>query len=542
MDKKNDEILNEMDNNLEDLFATADLDSMEILDDANIADDMQLFDNEFENNSLDELNMEQAADWGDIGLDLDLEKFDDEILYEKNLEEDAINSQKALEQDLEPKLVEQVNNEINDISNQKELEELSQDNNLDLFQMMDSAETSEEEQNITEEINQNDFKAEQEEDFSESNDILNMLESTDSNIKENQGQLEELEEIKEKEEPQEDVFALDDILAMEDKEDISKESENKSTSESDISNVFSESLGAVEFGTDKEDISESLLDLVNETEQKKEKKKGLFGKLFGNVTDEKAKKAKEKEEEALLEKEKKKEEKRLEKEKAFGVDEEGNPISKEDAKKAKKEAKELAKKEKKELKQQQKQAKLEEKEKKKEEAVEIEEEPSRINRVGATIVMVFCTILTIVIITGTNSFAYSQSIQNATDYFEIRKYTKAYNEVSGITIKERDKEIYDKIITVMYVNKQLNSYNNYYSMKMYPEALDSLLKGMKRYDKYLTTAKQLGIVSDLQYVRKQIITELNSTYNLSEEEAYAIINAASQEEYSKKVISAAVIQ
>lgn len=530
MDKKNDEIFNEMENDLEDLFATADLDSMEMLDDTNIADDMQLFDNEFENNSLDEFNMDQSADWGDIGLDL--EKLDDEILYEKNLEEDAINSQKALEQDLEPESVEQVNNEINNMSNEKELEELSQDDTIDLFDRMDSAENAKEkEQNIAEE-----------EDFSETNDILNMLESTNSDVEQKEEQLEELEEGKEKEEPQEDVFALDDVFAMEDKEDISEESENKSTSESDISNVFSESLSAVESGTDKEDISESLLDLVNETEQKKEKKKGLFRKLFGNVADEKAKKAKEKEEEALLEKEKKKEEKKLEKEKAFGVDEEGNPISKEDAKKAKKEAKELAKKEKKELKEKQKQAKLEEKEKKKEEAVEIEEEPSRINRVGATIVMVFCTILTIVIITGTNSFAYSQSIQNATDYFEIRKYTKAYNEVSGITIKERDKEIYDKIVTVMYVNKQLNSYNNYYSMKMYPEALDSLLKGMKRYDKYLETAKELGIVSDLQYVRKQIMTELNSTYNLSEEEAYAIINIASKEEYSKKVISVAGIQ
>lgn len=540
MDKKNDEIFNEMENDLEDLFATADLDSMEMLDDTNIADDMQLFDNEFDNNSLDEFNMDQSADWGNIGLDL--EKLDDEILYERSLEEDATNSQKALEQDLEPESVEQVNNEISNISNEKELEELSQDDTIDLFDRMDSAENAKEkEQDIAEKTNQSDLKAEQE-DFSETNDILNMLESTNSDVEEKEEQLEELEEGKEKEESQEDVFALDDVFAMEDKDDISEESENKSTSESDISNVFSESLSAVESGTDKEDISESLLDLVNETEQKKEKKKGLFSKLFGNISDEKAKKAKEKEEEALLEKEKKKEEKKLEKEKAFGVDEEGNPISKEDAKKAKKEAKELAKKEKKELKEKQKQAKLEEKEKKKEEAVEIEEEPSRINRVGATIVMVFCTILTIVIITGTNSFAYSQSIQNATDYFEIRKYTKAYNEVSGITIKERDKEMYDKIVTVMYVNKQLNSYNNYYSMKMYPEALDSLLKGMKRYDKYLETAKELGIVSDLQYVRKQIMTELNSTYNLSEEEAYAIINIASKEEYSKKVISVAGIQ
>ena len=35
-----------------------------------------------------------------------------------------------------------------------------------------------------------------------------------------------------------------------------------------------------------------------------------------------------------------------------------------------------------------------------------------------------------------------------------------------------------KVMVVMYTYKQLNSFNNYYKVGLYPEALDSLLKGL----------------------------------------------------------------
>ena len=50
-----------------------------------------------------------------------------------------------------------------------------------------------------------------------------------------------------------------------------------------------------------------------------------------------------------------------------------------------------------------------------------------------------------------------------------------------MTIKEDDEEMYSKILTVMFVNKELNSYNNYYGIHQYDKALDSLLKGLKIY-------------------------------------------------------------
>ena len=170
---------------------------------------------------------------------------------------------------------------------------------------------------------------------------------------------------------------------------------------------------------------------------------------------------------------------------------------------------------------------------------EIEDE-GKINRAGAFTVFLFFGLIVLLILAGTNIFSYTISIKNAKSYFDTRKYTEAYNEVYGIDIKAKDLETYDKIMTVMFVNKQLNSYNNYYTIKQYPEALDALLKGLKRYDKYVTLANMLGIKSDLDYVRKQILSELNRVFNLSEKDAMKIIKCKTQSQYSMGVYNAVI--
>lgn len=347
------------------------------------------------------------------------------------------------------------------------------------------------------------------------------------------------EDKEEPESAEEDVFSLDDFITEENQEDGPEGEDNEVSS--DFADILSESLSAVSSENQEEtDKMEELTQILQEDTKKKKDKKGIkdiFAKLFSNIHDDKAKKEQEEEEAQEKVKEAKKEAKKAAKDKKAkgpegkegGAEGEEGEESK-DKKKDKKDKK--AKKEKKP------------KEKKVKEVAEEEEEKDegRINRIGAAVIFTFFAAVTIALVLGTNSFNYNLSIKNATEYFAIRKYTKAYNEVSGIDIKKKDIEIYDKIKTVMYVNKQLNSYNNYYALKLYPEALDSLLKGMERYDKYIALAEEMGIVSDLDYVRSQIMAELSNTYNLSEEIAYDIINTKSLEDYSQKVVQAAVLE
>ena len=317
---------------------------------------------------------------------------------------------------------------------------------------------------------------------------------------------------------------------------------------SDISDIFSDTLGVVNDvqGAQDQTLDDTLLmDLPDiselgekksgeqqqndhKEEEKKGEKKGLLQKLFGNIVDEKSKAAYEKQlaEEAEAEEKRKKQE-------AAKFDENGKPVESEKEKKKrekaeKKAAKKAAKAEAKQAKKAAKQLAMKE--------IDEEVDEGRINPAGATIVFLFFITIGLLVIGGTGSFSYSVSMKQAANYFNSQKYTKAYNEVRGLEIKKKDQNLYDKIITVMYVNKQLNSYNNYYAIEKYPEALDSLLKGLKRYDKYIDLAEKLGIKSDMDYVRSQILTELMDVYDLSEEDAYAIINSDSKEEYVNQVV------
>lgn len=318
---------------------------------------------------------------------------------------------------------------------------------------------------------------------------------------------------------EDDIFSLDDILGGDESEALP-----------DIPADTVEDEGLIS-DTMKEELFES-----DEAEKAAipEKKPGFFARIFGNIHDEKAKKAAKKPDVPL--------------------DENGNPVKKpkksdaeikaekaekKKAQEEKKKAQAAKKAEAKALKEAKKKEKEEAKKAKLVEEVEIDE--GRINPVGASIVFVFLGLLTAAVVLGTNTFSYSQSVKNATKYFGNQKYNNAYSEVRGIKIKSKDLEIYEKIMTVMFVNKQLNSYNNYYNMDKYPEALDSLLKGLERYDEYISLAKELGIKSDLDYVRNQIVRELNSIFHLSEEDAYRIISNDDQGLYSQEVIEAASV-
>ncbi len=354
-----------------------------------------------------------------------------------------------------------------------------------------------------------------------------------------------LGQISEEDPASEDIRAISDMLVNGSTSFIDK------SMPSDVGEVFSDALKAVSSLNDYELEEDEILKKVSEQTEKKgksgkkakkekQKKEGkdkskkeksglsLFQRLFGNVKNDKTVAEHEEELRKQTEPKAEKVKKAKGKNKKWAEpteEDEENLGGKADSKN--KAAKKEGKKEK------------AEKKRKTKEVIqvidEIDEDPGRINRLGAVIVFFFFAIIATILIIGSNMVTYTLSIQHATNYFNHRKYTQAYNEVYGVDIKDEDIEMYDKIQTVMFVNKQLNSYNNYYAIEKYPEALDSLLKGLSRYDKYIELATMLGIESDLDYVRSQILAELSNVFNLSEEKAMQILEYDSMEDYSLAV-------
>lgn len=273
------------------------------------------------------------------------------------------------------------------------------------------------------------------------------------------------------------------------------------------------------------DASDMVPDAAPETA---EKKPGFFKRVFGNVvTDEIAEQEREAAKKAQEEAEQQAEEDAKAKEEKEAQAAE---------KKAAKEAKAAEKKKQKEAKKAEKaQQKAEKKAKEEEEAAAELEIVGKLNKVGVCIIVIATIIFLAVEITGTNLFSYASTKKEAVRYFEMGKYTEAYQEAVGTKMKDKDAEQYQKIKTVMKVQQCLNAYQNYDRMKYYPEALDALLRGVKRYDANIEEATQLEVEKDMMSCRTQIISLLQSEFNMTESKAYSLL-AMDKEAYQNEVV------
>ena len=277
---------------------------------------------------------------------------------------------------------------------------------------------------------------------------------------------------------------------------------------------------------------EGTADGQQEEAGEEEKKPGFFKRVFGNVvTDEIAeaeRKAKEEEEEQAV----------------LKAEEEAKAKEEKEAKKAAateaKEAKKAAKAAKKAEKAEQKAAKKAEKQAKKEEEKEAEEQEvvGKLNKAGVIIVVAGSALLLAGVILGTNIFGYSASKSEAERYFTLQKYSEAYNEARGTKMQDKDPELYDKILTVMKVQQALDSYSSYAVMKYYPDALDSLLRGLQKYDENIDMALDLEIEGDMKVCKNRILSILKDEFSLSEQEAYNILSL-DDEAYTRKVVGIA---
>ena len=259
---------------------------------------------------------------------------------------------------------------------------------------------------------------------------------------------------------------------------------------------------------EEEDISNILPQ--NEEKEDDGEKQSIFKKVFGNVvTDEIAEAEKKQEEEEAAKKEeaeKVKEEKAAEKAAA-----KAKKAEEKAAKKAEKQAQKEAERE-----------------------AAANEVVGKLNKVGVSIVAVFGVIILAGIIIGTNSFGSGLDKKKATNYFEMHRYSQAYESAVGTNMKEKNPEQYKKIVTVMKVQHALDSYQNYENVKKYPEALDALLMGLKKYDANKKTAYDLEIENDLASVYDKILDILSDEFGLSKSQAYDILSLGSSE-YTSKV-------
>lgn len=299
-----------------------------------------------------------------------------------------------------------------------------------------------------------------------------------------------------------DLFSLLDLDENE-KEEVKQAKEQQSD--------FSKELEELE---KLDDLEASSVKSKN-----KKKKKNLIDILFGEDEEELS-------EEEIEQIKAQKAEKKAQKKAKKQADKE-NKKEKSEAAKAEKEQKLLQKKKEDALKQK---VKAEKKAKRKAQELENAEPEKKLN--SAMVIFIFSLFLggTFISYLAANNFNYTLAIQKATDYFESQKYHKAYDEIKGVDVKEKDQDLKDRIYTVMYVERLFESYENNIELGFYDKALDSLLRGVDKYYEHYDEAVELGIVSDIDYSFSQIKDTLMNQFGISVEQAVEI-NQLDDDEY-----------
>lgn len=337
-----------------------------------------------------------------------------------------------------------------------------------------------------------------------------------------------------------DSLKLDSIDALDAAASVA-DSTSTELGEPELEQTEADSIGDFDVASVMSDIDSGDFDKkIAEITPKKKKTdkqtaKNWFDKLFGNIVEEKTPEQIQAEQDKLAAEEEKKKQK--------AEDKKAKKAQTKEEKEAQKAQQKVEKEELAKKKAEEKRAKAEEAkakaQKKKEERLALEAAEAlhegRINRVGATILFVIFAILTVIIIVGTNIYSYNLSIKNAQNEFNIKHYNDAYYEVYGLKIQDEDIDLYDKIMTVMYVNTQLNAYDYYMRSNNKELALDSLLKGLQRYDKYLELATILDIEDDLNYVKSNILTELQNEFGIDEVEAVNMVKTRDDVDYSEYI-------
>lgn len=196
-------------------------------------------------------------------------------------------------------------------------------------------------------------------------------------------------------------------------------------------------------------------------------------------------------------------------------EEEDNP------KKSKKEKKKKEKKQK--IKKQKKVAAKPKKVKKTKEKIKKVKEPDEIIHISKGFVLMslsFAFVFIFAVVFGGDYYTYNKKVSVATKEYVNKNYTEAYNTIFGLEMKkDDDEELFNQIQTVMFVNRHYEAYESLIRMDEYEQALYSLLKGVKMFDKYQNVGRKLNCYDDMQNVLGWIDRGLLETFGLTESQA-----------------------
>lgn len=136
------------------------------------------------------------------------------------------------------------------------------------------------------------------------------------------------------------------------------------------------------------------------------------------------------------------------------------------------------------------------------------------------------------IMLGSKYTGYSNDMSMARELYKQGDYVAAYTAISGTSMKKGDQMFYDSCATLAMVQEEYQAYVSMMTLEQYDMALDSLIRGVGRYDKFYDRANEYGILMELQEIEQLIEQALQEQFNVTPDQARALYAMHMREDYS----------
>ena len=206
-----------------------------------------------------------------------------------------------------------------------------------------------------------------------------------------------------------------------------------------------------------------------------------------------------------------------------------------DGKKEKKEKKKKEKKKKEKAPKQPKEKKVKPKKEKKPKPPAEPDNTPPLPKVPVILVFVMAASILVLVLAGTHLVGYSNSFSDADQAFAEGRYSDAFQAVAGEKVKEKDTDTYEKYRITAMVYAEYEAYESMMDAKVYDMALDSLIRTVQRYDRYLQDAETYGCRGEFDKIASAAETALQQDFGLTAEDARTMYALSNKETYSREI-------
>lgn len=120
------------------------------------------------------------------------------------------------------------------------------------------------------------------------------------------------------------------------------------------------------------------------------------------------------------------------------------------------------------------------------------------------------------------------------DYY-LKEYKDAYIEFYGYKLSESDELIFNRLDTILRLQRKYEAYLNYKKMGKEKESLDALLIGIEKYQLLADKATTLEVKNECDAIYAQILSALQEDFQLTEEDAMGFLAYKEPYIYSLKL-------